>query len=194
VTDELQIGLLGGARIARRGVPLTGFASRKVQALLCYLAVTGRPHHRAALAGLLWGEAPEAAAQTSLRQALANLRKLAGDHLLTDRATVALRAEGVRLDVARFLADAAPAMTAADPTAPGQPDGDRLAAAVALYQGDFLEGFVVHDAPAFDEWAVAQREQLRQMALLAIQTLADRHAARGEYAAGVALLTRLLAL
>jgi DNA-binding SARP family transcriptional activator len=96
VTDELQFELLGGVRISRHGAPLTGFASRKVQALLCYLAVTGRPHHREALAGLLWGEVPEAAAQTSLRQALANLRKLAGDHQLTDRTTIGLAGDDRR--------------------------------------------------------------------------------------------------
>jgi DNA-binding SARP family transcriptional activator len=47
--DTLQLALLGGVRIARSGTPLTNLASLKGQALLCYLAVTRRPHSRAAL-------------------------------------------------------------------------------------------------------------------------------------------------
>ncbi|MEI2692113.1 MAG: hypothetical protein V9H69_21370 [Anaerolineae bacterium] len=63
--------------------------SSKVPALLAYLAVTGRPHQRDALAGLLWGEMPDAAAANNLRQALSNLRKLFEPHLLITRDTVA---------------------------------------------------------------------------------------------------------
>ena len=46
--------------------PLTGLTAVKAQALLIYLAVTGRPHTRSALAGLLWSDAGETAAHNSL--------------------------------------------------------------------------------------------------------------------------------
>src|SRR5262249_13664013 len=58
----LELVLLGGLEVRRGGRPLVGFRSRKAAALLAYLAVSGRPRPRSHLAGLLWGELPEAAA------------------------------------------------------------------------------------------------------------------------------------
>src|SRR5437762_13849041 len=87
---ELRLEVLGGLRASLGGRPLTGFYSRKAQALLVYLAVTGRPQPREALAGLLWGGLPEAFARASLRQALASLRRLVGDRMQTAHDTVAL--------------------------------------------------------------------------------------------------------
>src|SRR5438093_7484186 len=101
---ELRLEVLGGLRASLGGRPLTGFYSRKAQALLVYLAVTGRPQPRGALAGLLWGGLPEAFARASLRQALANLRRLVGDYLQTTHDTVALRPAGLWTDVAAFQA------------------------------------------------------------------------------------------
>ena len=59
---------------------------------------------------------------------------------------------------------------------------------------DFLEGFYARDAPAFDEWATAQRERLRQRATHALHDLVDYHSARQDYAAGIDYCLRLLAL
>ena len=52
----------------------------------------------------------------------------------------------------------------------------------------------MRDAPDFNEWAAAQREQLRHRALDALHQLATYHAARGDYAAASAYLRQLLAL
>jgi DNA-binding SARP family transcriptional activator len=101
--EELRLRLLGGVTITRGDTPVEGFVSAKAQALLCYLAVTGCPHSRQALAGLLWGEMPEAAARTNLRQALSNLRRLVGSHLRITRHTVAFDREALYwLDVEAF--------------------------------------------------------------------------------------------
>src|SRR5687768_6259562 len=104
--ETLRLRLLGGLRVTcgeREEAPLAGFISRKAQALLCYLAVTGRAHSREALAALLWGETSEAAARTSLRQALANLQRLVGAHLQATREAVAFdRAAPYWLDVEAF--------------------------------------------------------------------------------------------
>ena len=59
----LRLELLGGLRLSRGGAPLAGFAYAKGRALLAYLALTGRPHPREALAALLWGDLPDAAAR-----------------------------------------------------------------------------------------------------------------------------------
>jgi DNA-binding SARP family transcriptional activator len=46
--------------VGANGGPIAGFISAKAQALLFYLAVTGRPHMRESLASLLWGDMAEA--------------------------------------------------------------------------------------------------------------------------------------
>jgi DNA-binding SARP family transcriptional activator/predicted ATPase len=186
--EELQLALLGNAEVRRAGVPVT-FSSSKALALLCYLAVTGRPHARPALAGLLWGDSPEANARTNLRKALTHLRRLVGPHLSITRQAVAFNREPPYwLDVERFEAK----VRGASP----ETDIERLQAAVELYGGDFLEGFYVRQALAFEEWALAERSRLRELALDALHTLAVHHTQRGEigHAAAIDYTTRLLAL
>jgi len=170
---ELNIVTLGSLRVTLQGELLTGFRTDKERALLVYLAIeAGRPHRREALAGLLWPESPEAKARHTLSQALTGLRHLLGEHhqassrtpvvLDTTRHTVALGdAHQVWVDVCTF--DAL--------SRPGVPDADhnggheRLRQAVTLYQGSFLEGFSISDAPAFEEWQLLQRERLRRRVL-----------------------------
>src|SRR5512136_1962430 len=81
MVEGLRLAVLGGPHLSRGGAPLGGFVSSKVPALLCYLAVASGPHPRAELAGLLWGEMPDATANANLRQALSNLRRLLAAYL-----------------------------------------------------------------------------------------------------------------
>ena len=190
----LRLSLLGGLEIAQDGTPLAGFVSGKVQALLCYLAVTGRPHLRPALAGLLWGEMPDASANTNLRKALSNLRRIAGEHTSFDKQAVAFHRESAYwLDVETFSRQVEAALQHSDDP-PAPETAAALARAIALYRGDFLAGFYVRGAPAFEEWALTERERLRALALRALQLLADYHAARGENHQAIEYATQLLAL
>ena len=52
----LEISTLGGLSIRLAGEPVTALKTRKVEALLVYLACTGRTHPREALAELFWEE------------------------------------------------------------------------------------------------------------------------------------------
>jgi DNA-binding SARP family transcriptional activator len=56
-----------------------------------------------------------------------------------------------------------------------------LQQAVALYQGSFLEGFSISDAPSFEEWALLKKEQLERQALKMLGRLATTYERRGEY-------------
>jgi DNA-binding SARP family transcriptional activator len=85
----LDLSFLGKFQVSLHQAPVSGFVSSKVQALLCYLAVTKRPHSRETLAALLWGDMPDAEAKANLRNALSNLRKLVGDYIQTDRESAA---------------------------------------------------------------------------------------------------------
>ncbi|HNS50858.1 MAG TPA: BTAD domain-containing putative transcriptional regulator [Anaerolineae bacterium] len=189
MADELVLALLGHPEIRRAGAAVTGFSSHKDQALLCYLAVTGRPHLRPALTGLLWGELPEASAQNNLRKSLSILHRLVGDHLDIGRESVAFnRDSAYRLDVEAFEAGVG---GAADKTGV-----ERFEEAVALYRDDFLAGFYVRDAPAFEEWVLAERVRLRMLVLQALHTLAVHYGRLGEEGrpAAIDYTTRLLAL
>jgi DNA-binding SARP family transcriptional activator len=186
---ELHLVLLGNVEMRRDGVPVTGFRSAKAQALLCYLAVTGRPHTRPALAGLLWSDMPEDRARMNLRQALTNLRRLLRPYLDITRHEVGFNPNGAYwLDVERFEALAAGASP--------ECDAERLREAVELYRGDFLEGFYVRNAPEFEDWALARRTRLRELAMGALHRLAVHFTQQGEpgHAAGIDYVTRLLAL
>lgn len=189
MAKALRLTLLGKLRIAYDDIPVSGFVSSKAEALLCYLAVTGRAHFRQSLIGLLWGDMPETEAKANLRVVLSNLRRLVGPHLSITRQTVGFNAESAYwLDVEAFLAELAPSAA--------ETHVDRLRAAVNLYRGDFLDGFYLREAPAFEEWVLAQRERFRGLALNALHTLAIDFANQGEsgHAAAIGYTTHLLAL
>ena len=194
MTKKLRLTLFGGVEVIENGEPVTGFVSTKAQALLCYLAVTQRPQLRPALSALLWGDMAEADARVNLRMALSNLRRLVGSHLVITRQTVAFNQESlVELDVETFSQKASPAMaTAGHALTPAELTA--LSEAADLYQGDFLAGFQVRDAPAFEEWVLGQQERLRELALQSLHTLAAYYTAHRAYASAITYTARLLAL
>jgi predicted ATPase/DNA-binding SARP family transcriptional activator len=190
MTAVLEIHLFGNPDIRLAGTPVGGFVSSKAPALLAYLVVTGRPHSRDALAALFWGEMVDADAKNNLRQTLSNLRKLLEPYLLITRGAVQFDpAVPHTLDITQFehhlarARDAAPAIRIA-----------ALQQAAARYQGDFLAGFYVRDAPEFEEWLLAQRARYRELALHTLHTLAEHHLSRGEYGRAIDCAARLLAL
>ena len=183
--DKLHLALLGSLDIHRTEAPMTDIKSNKALALLCYLAVTGRPHFRSSLAGLLWGDLPDAKARTNLRKALANLRRSVGPHVNVTRQAAALNRElPYWLDVEVFEA-----------TVSRMPETgiEQLQRAVELYRGDFLDGFHVRSALAFEEWVFAQRTRLRELALQALHRLTVYYSQQGEAGlmAGIAYATRV---
>lgn len=194
MSKELQLFLLGGATIILNGEPVSGFISAKATALVYYLAATGRSHTREMLAGLLWGDFPEANAKKNLRDVLSNLRRLLDDYLLITRQTVAFnRAVSYWLDSEVFETalhglrlDAPETWT---PTAVTD-----LRQAMELYKGDFLDGLYVPQAPEFEEWQLLERERLRQLALQGLYYLSLYEARQGNYAVAINYTNRLLAL
>jgi len=184
MSAQLQIRTLGGLTFTGDDAPLSGFDSRKVQALLVYLACTGHAHPREVLAEMLWEDRPQAQSLANLRVALTSLRKTAGPFVHITRETVGLAEDAtIHLDCATFEAQLQDAGT----------DAERLEAALAHYQGDFLAGFYV-DSAAFEQWATRERERLRLRAMEALDTLITGHLDQGDYQAGIAAATRLLGM
>jgi predicted ATPase/DNA-binding SARP family transcriptional activator len=188
VTAELELSLLGTAVITLKGERVDRQVPAKSQALLFYLAVTGQVHSRNRLAGLLWGDKPEASAKANLRKALSTLGPMFGDVLIITRQTVAFdRDSDYWVDVEAFesaLAENEPASKSLDP----------WREAVALYRGEFLAGFSLRHALEFEEWVLLERERLRQLAIHGLHRLSEACRVRGEYAAAIEYTGRLLAL
>ncbi|CAA9333912.1 MAG: hypothetical protein AVDCRST_MAG93-6329, partial [uncultured Chloroflexia bacterium] len=185
-TPKLKLEVLGGLRLTLGKKPLS-LASTKGQALLCYLAVSGRPYSREALAGLLWEELSEEAARANLRTMLSRMRHALGSYLTVGHELVAFnRTMPYRLDVELFLN----CLTNLESEA----NIAKLREAATLYQGDFLEGFSLDGVPLFEEWIVGQRERLKQLAVQALHMLAAYHTERRDYAAATDYLGRLLGL
>ena len=176
---QLVIKLLGGFTVTLDGEPVTGFDSNKVRALLAYLAVEpDHVHRRESLAALLWPGYPERSARTNLRNALSNLRTVIGDrsaeppYLQTTRETVQFNA------ASDHCMDTASVKQAA--TSPETLSADELVAASDLYEGDFLAGFTLADAVAFDNWAATTRERVRGQALDLLGEVVGRLEADGD--------------
>lgn len=194
MVDELRLTLLGSGQIHLGAAPLTQLALAKAQALLFYLAVTGRPAARSEMTELLWGELAPDDARRNLRVALTKLRQAVGGHLHITRTSVAFnKTAPYWLDVDDFIQFIQQAPMGAHPGAPLPPQQvSALEAALALYQGEFLQGFGVANAPAFEEWAIVERERLHQIALQSGETLVDHYLATQTYTAGIDLSRRLL--
>jgi len=76
---RLDLHLLGPFKATLNGENLSDSITGKLRALLAYLAVkANRPHHREALAGLLWSDQPTQKSLHNLRQSLSLLRKNPG--------------------------------------------------------------------------------------------------------------------
>jgi DNA-binding SARP family transcriptional activator/predicted ATPase len=190
MTSELQITLFGGLQIAQAGTPLTAFMSNKAPALLAYLAMSQRAYPRDSLTALLWGEMGDADAKNNLRQVLTNLRKLIEPHLIVTRDSVGFNHQApYMLDVELFEAQLRISRT----LLPEQ-RLVHLQQTVALYTGDFLAGFFVRDAPEFEEWMLAHKARLREVALHALHELTQLQLNRGQYGAAIDSASRSLAL
>lgn len=188
MNQGLRLRLLGTPQVWVGDQPLTGLTTAKAQALLFYVAVTaGTPHPRDIIATLLWGEMAETQAKQNLRTVLPELRRLVGAHLHIDRQTVAFdRSSSYWLDVEMFRHSL---RSGQSPVALATRQ-----AAVDLYQGDFLSGFYVNNAPAFEAWLVAQHEQLHLLMVEALAGLVNEYAQQTAYTAALAANRRLLAL
>ena len=181
MSDQLSIHTLGGLSVHQDGQPLT-FGQRKTLALLVYLACNPRPHPREVLAEMLWEDRTQSQSLSNLRVVLTDLRHTVGEHVCVTRETVAVNTESdLWLDADAFEAQLAEAGA----------DYTHIGDTLALYQGDFLDGFFI-DSQGYEDWALLERERLRFRAMEALDTFIANHLDDGDYASGIARATQLL--
>ncbi|MBI9093019.1 MAG: tetratricopeptide repeat protein [Desulfobacterium sp.] len=149
---------------------------RKALALAAYLAVTGKSHSRERLADLFWPEVDRERARSSLRRTLSVMTKALGKFWLAiDRDTIGFVPHGdLWVDVIRFRELTARASSGAESVA-------ALEEAALIYDGFFLAGFSLGDAPDFDDWQFEQAEGLCLRAISVMAGVTEGSMARGEY-------------
>ena len=178
-----RLRLLGTVQVEQDGQPVRGFGSRKALALLGYLAVHDHPIPREHLVDLLWENQSEARGRANLSWVLHKISALLPGCLEADRHSVQFRrGDSYWLDTDTFEGLRA------------QDQATSLAAAVALYRGEFLEGLYLHACAEFEIWLVGERERWRQRVAGVLGDLVTHHGQRGEYRPGLHFARRLLAL
>jgi DNA-binding SARP family transcriptional activator len=194
---RLRVCALGRTRIACDEATLAGeWLGHKPGQLLKYLVCErGRVVTLEELIDVFWPTAGRAGA-SSVRQAIHTLR----DRLEPDRPKgrpsgyVVARTGGYELTPGRVWIDAddfeAHARAGLDALANGAPDRaeQSLSAAARAYEGDFLA-----DEP-YAEWALAERERLRDLAAQVLRALAGLKRAAGQWDAATEHLQRLAEL
>jgi len=189
----LRIQLFGRFCASYEGRNLHSFDAGKVQELLCYLALSRKPHPREMLAGLLWGDSSTSYAKKYLRQALwqlqsgleTNLGPLNQRLALVEADWVSLNpALDLWLDVAEFE-KAAASLTVRSGQALSTEDARNLQNAVRLYQGDLLEG-------CYQEWCLYERERLQNIYLATLDRLIGYCEAKNFFEQGLSYATEAL--
>lgn len=161
-TDDRPAGwrlqLLGPLTIHRDGVPLLLPPSRKVRALIGYLALAPRPVARERLCELLWDlpNDPRAELRWCLSKVRALLDQTGLPRVLTHDDTIHLDLNGCEVDaleVERALLHVGAAAL----------DAQRLRALALCFGGDFLQGLDIARSAPFSAWLIAQRRRFRAL-------------------------------
>ena len=151
--------MLGGFELYEAGSDIPVQTRKLLRALIALLALApsaGWP--REELAHMLWGDREVEQARASLRQALAEVRRIMGEAcVLTDRETAIFDPMAVSVDALEFeqLAKAG-----------------NVEKAAALYCGEFLEGVTLAKG-AFSDWLLVERTRFHDMAASVLEQLLD---------------------
>jgi WD40 repeat protein/serine/threonine protein kinase/two-component SAPR family response regulator len=203
----LSLSLLGLFQACLDEQPIPGFQTRKVQALLIYLAAEPAKHPRESLMDLMWPGMPNRSARHNLRQVLYYLRAAIPElqsnqdgrqdtvpFLLTNRQTIQLNPQAsVTVDVAQFesLVNGVQAHEHLN-VLTCETCLTNLEKAVDIYQGDFLIDYYLDDSNAFEDWAQVTRDAYRRKVLDALELLTAAATRQGDYPKAQALAKRQL--
>jgi DNA-binding SARP family transcriptional activator len=179
MTPHLRLSTFGSVYLSRDGEILTGAAGqRRLLAILTILASVGeRGMSRDKLLGLLWSEGEPDKSRHALTQSLYHIRKALG----VER--IFLSGADLRIDPAAMTSDVGDFQFA---LAQG-----RLADAVSVYRGPFLDGFYLNGDPDFEFWAATERDRLSRAFAQSLDSLAREAREAGDRDAEIAWRIRL---
>jgi TolB-like protein/DNA-binding SARP family transcriptional activator len=140
-------------------------------ALLAALATSGeRGRNRDQLLLFFWPDASQQRARHSLEQALYLIRRSVDPSIFLGVNPLRINLDVLTSDVVDFESAVAQ---------------DRLEAAVALYQGPFLDGFYLSDSPEFEQWTEGERSRLEALYTKALERLAERAKAVADHESAI---------
>lgn len=161
--------------------PVSGFESRKVQELFCYLATYHhRPHAREMIADMIWEGVPPASSKKNMRQTLWQLQSALNAApgntpvLLVDGDFLCLNPDAavtIDIDIFETAFNAIQNVEGHDLTAA---QAASLRQAVALYRADFLEGWYL-------DWCLYERERYQHLFLTTLDKLVSYYEAQHQY-------------
>src|SRR6266566_2789433 len=199
---RLILRLLGTPEVSHSDQPLT-LQTRKVLALLAYLAVEQGVHSRDKITALLWPESDEERGKASLRRALAYLREsldepshersrhvpLQPPHVLIEHYTLSFNTAS---DFEGDTQTLQTAFTLARRRSSGDPRTHlaHLQMGASCYRGNFLDGLSLPDAPDFEDWLLLQRESWRRQANTVFDRLSEWQTEAGELENALETTTR----
>ncbi|MGQ0765214.1 MAG: BTAD domain-containing putative transcriptional regulator [Gemmatimonadota bacterium] len=152
-----RFSTFSGLRISRDGSLLAPLPAQRGALLSILAAANERGVARGRLLILLWPESTEQRARHNLSQAIYATNRELGDEVIETTGAEVRLAPAIATDVAEFLSAVAA--------------GDH-AQAVRHYTGPFLDGFILPDAPEFEEWLSSERRRFERAASSALERLA----------------------
>ena len=196
MVDLLKIDTFGGLSVVRGAAPIERFITRKVDALLVYLACNPREHPREVLGEMFWDDLSQERTMANLRTTLSNLQAQLAPYLLVTRQTIAINpdspywVDAVELDAVLDSAEEhwkrhgqfTRALIA------------RTEKTLALYRGNFLEGFHLREARDFEGWMFLEQERYRTRVIDTYRRLTDQALQSEWYEEGIGFARHMLEL
>lgn len=171
--SKITCTLFGSPQIRMDGQSLF-FPYSRINALLYYILIN-KTATRDELSSLLWPEESEEAARRNLRNALYQAKKIFGTDIIRAPRKSVLELNGdldLELDVDSFLAD---------------PEGN-----LALYQGDFLQGFILRNSESYEYWIEKMRNFYREKFISVCRSLVETNLKNHDYRNIEANIRRLI--
>jgi DNA-binding SARP family transcriptional activator len=192
--SPIAVSLFGQFRVSHQEQVIQDLNKAKVQELFSYLLLHRQhPHHREALATLLWEELPFEQSKRYLRKVLWQLQAPFSG-LIPAEAPQILNVQGewiqinaaadITLDVSQ-LENAFACCQGKTGRQLSAAEAALLQTAASVYTADLLEGW-------FQDWCLYTRERLQQMYLLVLDKLIDYCLAHAQYDNAIAHCFRIL--
>ena len=151
----VNVRLLGPMAVSREGTAVALPASRKVRALIGYLALAPHPVTRSKLCELLWDVPNDPRGE--LRWCLSKARGLLDE---PGKRRIETRGDTIALDLSDCLVDGVEISRATQEGFASLPP-ERLRELCGLFAGDFLDGLEIERNPQFNSWLIAERRRFR---------------------------------
>jgi DNA-binding SARP family transcriptional activator/TolB-like protein/Flp pilus assembly protein TadD len=163
---DVHLRMLGQLTMTRAGVPLALPPSRKIRALIAYLALAPNAVTRSELCELLWDVPNDPRGE--LRWCLSKIRGLLDE---PSRPRVQARGETIRLDLADCFVDVIE-ISKVIQSGIETVAAEQLRSLCSLFTGDFLDGLEIDRCFRFNNWLVALRRRFGSCHIALLERLA----------------------